>query len=104
MSSNQFGLNAYTKYYFGAGNIRPYLTANAGYDWIHNRNKYEGSNIQTSNVNFWNTGAGIGAAWFVSKRVGLFSQLTYDRRWFKYNSTGAVNLNFGVQVNLGKQK
>ena len=105
LSANDFGLQVYSKYYFGNGLVKPYITVGAGQKWVSNKSRYVGGNTQSNNYNDWNVGAGAGVAWFVSPKIGLFSQLTYNRRWEQIkNSSGTVNLNFGVQVNLGRKK
>ncbi|MBP6688157.1 MAG: autotransporter domain-containing protein [Lacibacter sp.] len=104
-TSNSFGLQAYTKYYFGNGALKPYVTANGSHTWLTNKTTYVNTGTFTSKINSWNAGAGVGLAWFASQRVGLFSQLTFDNAWNNNNNSNqSLNLNFGVQVNLGKKK
>lgn len=104
--SNRFGIQAYSKYYFGKGGVKPYVTLEARHTWLSEKTKFANGNTQGYSSADWNAGGGAGIAWFVSPKIGLFSQLTYNRdleRQIKY-STGTLNLNFGVQVNLGKKK
>lgn len=103
--STRFGLQAYSKYYFGQAPLKPYITLEAGHTWQSGKTGYVNGNTFSYNSGNWNAGAGAGLIWFLSPKVGLFSQLTYNRNLeqIKY-STGTVNLNFGVRVNLGKKK
>lgn len=104
--SNSFGIQSYSKYYIGKRSVRPYVTLEASHTWISEKTKFVNGNTQGYTSANWNAGSGAGVAWFVSPKIGLFSQLTYNRdleRQIKY-STGTLNLNFGVQVNLGKKK
>jgi hypothetical protein len=104
-NSNRLGLLAYSKYYFGKGLVKPYLTINGGHNWLFNKTIYTTTGEDKYKAGFWNVGGGAGLTWFASSRVGLFTQLTYDRNWNPVApSNGALNLNFGVQVNLGKKK
>ncbi len=104
-SANGIGLQAYSKYYFGSGLVKPYVTIGGGHKWVSNKSKYVGGSTQSYNYNDWSAEGGAGVVWFVSPKVGLFSQLTYTRRWQEIRySSGAVNLNFGIQVNLGNKK
>ncbi|MEJ8817789.1 autotransporter outer membrane beta-barrel domain-containing protein [Lacibacter sp. H407] len=103
-SSNNIGLQIYSKYYFGKGAVKPYITAGTRYNWFANNTYYVDANTVTYKTNYWSANAGVGVAWFASSRVALFSQLTYDRNWNGYTySSKTMNLNFGVQVNLGKK-
>ena len=103
--SNKLGFLAYSKYYFGKGQVKPYLTINGGHNLLFVKASYATSGDQKYKTDFWNVGGGAGLTWFASSRVGLFTQLTYDRNWNPMApSIGALNLNFGVQVNLGKKK
>ncbi len=103
--SNRYGIQAYSKYYIGKKSVRPYLTLEASHTWISEKTKFVNGNTQGYNSEIWNAGGGAGIIWFVSPRIGLFSQLTYNRdlKQIKH-SEGSLNLNFGVQVNLGKKK
>lgn len=104
VSSNSLGLQFYSKYYFGKGSVKPYITAGGGHNWATTKSKNVGGNTQTDHFTNWNAGGGAGVAWFVSPKIGLFSQLTYKRIWHDNSSSDILNLNFGVQVNLGKKK
>lgn len=103
-NSNSFGLQAYSKYYFGKGSVKPYVTLEAGHTWQSGKTTFVNGNTWSYNFDNWNAGGGAGVAWFITPKVGLFSQLTYNRNLeqIKY-STGTLNLNFGVQINLGKK-
>ncbi|HLP38391.1 outer membrane beta-barrel protein [Lacibacter sp.] len=104
--SNSFGIQSYSKYYIGKKSVRPYVTLEAERIWLSEKTKFVNGNTQGYTSASWNAGGGAGVAWFVTPKIGLFSQLTYNRdleRQIKY-STGTLNLNFGVQVNLGKKK
>lgn len=102
---DRYGIQAYSKYYIGKKSVRPYLTLEASHTWISEKTKFVNGNTQGYNSEIWNAGGGAGIIWFVSPRIGLFSQLTYNRdlKQIKH-SEGSLNLNFGVQVNLGKKK
>jgi outer membrane protein W len=102
-SSNALGIQLYSKYYFGKGAVKPYITGGAGHNWLTQKTKTVNDEPYSYKTTNWNAGGGAGIAWFVSPKIGLFSQLTYDRTWNKNNSFGSLNLNFGVQVNLGKK-
>jgi hypothetical protein len=103
-SSNDIGLRIYSKYYFGSGVVKPYITASGGYNWFKNETTYLNANTIGFTSRFWTANGGVGLAWFASPRVGLFSQLTYDKNWNGGTySSNTLNLNFGVQINLGKK-
>ncbi|QNA44702.1 outer membrane beta-barrel protein [Lacibacter sediminis] len=105
-TANKFGIQSYSKYYIGKRSVRPYVILEASHTWISEKTKFVNGNTQGYTSANWNAGGGAGVAWFVTPKIGLFSQLTYNRdleRQIKY-STGTLNLNFGVQVNLGKKK
>lgn len=94
----------YSKYYFTSNQVRPFAVVSTGYNWQFNRMKNNGI-ITKGSSGFFNYGGGAGLAWFPSQKVGLFTQLTYDQVYEKYvRNEGALNLNFGVQINLGKKK
>jgi hypothetical protein len=101
-SSNTLGASIYSKYYFGAKQIKPFAVLSTGYNWTFDRTKYNGTTFKGS-ISYLNYGGGAGLAWFPSKKVGLFTQLTYDRLYSDMIDQGALNLNFGVQINLGKK-
>ena len=97
-----FAPQLYSKYYFGSGQLRPFAVISTGYNWQFDRTTYNGTTSKGS-ASYFNYGGGAGLAWFPSKKVGLFTQLTYDRLQSDIIDQGALNLNFGVQINLGKR-
>ena len=101
-SSNKLGTSIYSKYYFGTKQVKPFAVLSIGYNWTFDRTKYNDATIKGS-ASYLNYGGGAGLAWFPSKKVGLFTQLTYDRLYSDMLDQGALNLNFGVQINLGKK-
>jgi hypothetical protein len=103
--SNRFGLQTYSKYYFGKASIKPYITVEAAHTWLSGKLTLGDGTTRAFNSEKWNAGGGAGVVWFVSPKIGLFSQLTYNRdlKQIKH-SEGSLNLNFGVQVNLGRKK
>lgn len=104
ISSNSLGLKIYSKYYFGKGAVKPYVTAGSGYDWLTSKTRIVDGRTYVYKTDYLSAEGGAGVAWFASPNIGLFSQITYDRRWSTYNSSGLLNLNFGVQINLRKKK
>lgn len=92
----------YSKYYFGTKQLKPFAVISTGYNWQLDRSTYNGVTTK-GRLNYLNYGGGAGLAWFPSKKVGLFTQLTYDRLYSDMMDQGALNLNFGVQINLGKK-
>lgn len=97
-----FAPQLYSKYYFGERQMKPFAVVSTGYNWQFERLSNNGTMTKGS-TSFFNYGAGAGLAWFPSKKVGLFTQLTYDRLYSDMIDLGALNLNFGVQINLGKK-
>lgn len=101
--SYTYNLGIYSKYYFGNKSVRPFAVISTGY----NLNYYKQINLgleSKGNSRYFNSGGGAGLAWFPSKKVGLFTQLTYDHIYNDMIDQGSFNLNFGVQINLGKKK
>lgn len=97
-----FAPQLYSKYYFGTKQLKPFAVISTGYNWQFDRTTYNGATTK-GRLNYLNYGGGAGLAWFPSKKVGLFTQLTYDRLYSDMMDQGALNLNFGVQINLGKK-
>jgi len=97
-----FAPQLYSKYYFGTKQLKPFAVISTGYNWQFDRTTYNGVTTK-GRLNYLNYGGGAGLAWFPSKTVGLFTQLTYDRLYSDMMDQGALNLNFGVQINLGKK-
>lgn len=97
-----FAPQLYSKYYFGTKQLKPFAVISTGYNWQFDRSSYNGT-ITKGSSSYFNYGGGAGLAWFPSKKVGLFTQLTYDRLYSDITDQGALNLNFGVQINLGKK-
>jgi hypothetical protein len=97
-----FAPQLYSKYYFGTKQLKPFAVISTGYNWQFDRSTYNGVTTK-GRLNYLNYGGGAGLAWFPSKKVGLFTQLTYDRFYSDMMDQGALNLNFGVQINLGKK-
>ena len=83
--------------------MKPFAVISTGYNWQFDRTTYNGVTTK-GRLNYLNYGGGAGLAWFPSKKVGLFTQLTYDRLYSDMMDQGALNLNFGVQINLGGLK
>lgn len=97
-----FAPQLYSKYYFGTKQLRPFAVISAGYNWQFDRSTYNGTTTK-ANASYFNYGAGAGLAFFPSKNVGLFTQLTYDHIYSDVLGQGALNLSFGVQINLGRK-
>lgn len=97
-----FAPQLYSKYYFGTKQLKPFAVISTGYNWQFDRSTYNGTTTKGTS-SYFNYGGGAGLSWFPSKKVGLFTQLTYDRLYSDMMDQGALNLNFGVQINLGKR-
>ena len=97
-----FAPQLYSKYYFGTKQLKPFAVISTGYNWQLDRSTYNGT-ITNGTSSYFNYGGGAGLVWFLSKKVGLFTQLTYNRLYSDVMDQGALNLNFGVQINLGKK-
>ncbi len=97
-----FAPQLYSKYYFGSKQLKPFAVISTGYNWRFDRTTYNGTTTKGS-MSYFNYGGGAGLSWFPSRKVGLFTQLTYDRQYSDMMDQGALNLNFGVQINLGKK-
>lgn len=100
--SYKYNFGVYSKYYFGTKQLKPFAVISTGYNWQFDRTTYNAATTK-GRLNYLNYGGGAGLAWFTSKKVGLFTQLTYDRLYSDMMDQGALNLNFGVQINLGKK-
>lgn len=98
----KYNLNLYSKYYFGTGSVKPFAVVSTGYNLVYSKQKTAGNEFK-GNSNYFNSGGGAGLAWFPSRKVGLFTQLTYDHIYNDQLDQGSFNLNFGVQINLGKK-
>lgn len=98
----KYNVNLYSKYYFGTGSVKPFAVVSTGYNLDYSKQQTGGMESKGKSL-YFNSGGGAGLAWFPSRKVGLFTQLTYDHIYSDLLDQGSFNLNFGVQINLGKK-
>ena len=99
----KYNANIYSKYYFGTGSVKPFAVVSTGYNLDYSKQRTAG--IESKGISkYFNSGGGAGLSWFPSKKLGLFTQLTYDHIYNDMLDQGSFNINFGVQINLGKKK
>lgn len=100
--SYKYNLGIYSKYHFGNKSVRPFAVVSTGFNLDYYKQINSGIEL-TGSSRYFNSGGGAGIIWFPSKKVGLFTQLTYDHIYSDMLDQGSFNLNFGVQINLGKK-
>lgn len=93
------GVEPFARYYFGETRTRPFALGRVGISRA--QNNFLGQEQVNSAVA---GGVGIGLAHFLSRQIALEGVLSYDVSVVEGDSDGGLNLNFGFQIYLDRQR
>jgi hypothetical protein len=97
-SGHAFGIgtNIGLNYYFGQSEVKPFITATAGYN--SNKTYVNNGTLSSDGINL---GGGIGVMYFINNSVGISTSLNYTR-FIDYHAGNANVMNnlftFGVGI------
>ncbi|MGH2552931.1 MAG: hypothetical protein ACRDEB_04400 [Chitinophagaceae bacterium] len=103
LNSHTRGINIYTDYYLGKGNLKPYFSFQTG--WEQSKGSYGAGVLNSINQNHFYMAIGGGINWNINSRFSLFTEATYRKNSpFNYQGYSRLNLTMGVRFFFNRKK
>lgn len=104
-NARTIGVDLYSNFYFGKGKLKPYLTANIG--WEQSKGTYNlfGSGLSSFNNNNFYYSIGGGLNWNINSRFSLFAEASFVRSSpFNQYGHGRSNITVGARFFFNRKK
>lgn len=96
-----YGAGPFARYYFGKGNLKPFVAS----EFLFNTSKTETEGEPSSTYNGHNFFLGGGLAAFVNEHVAIETLLGYSNtKYSKTESSGGLAIRIGFQIYLSPRK